>query len=198
MQSIAGHKFGYLRVITFSHHGRNGVAFWHTVCECGSEQVKRRWSLTHTSSCGCMTHKVLSQAHRRHGMSNTPTWNSWKGMRVRCSNPKHHAYYRYGGRGISVTPRWESFENFLTDMGPRPAGTTLDRRELNGNYCKSNCRWATVVEQNRNHSRVKLTPNKAEMIRKALVQGVPPQALAVKYGVSTSTISLVKLGKLWK
>lgn len=197
MQNIVGEKFGHLLVVKFSHYGPNSEAFWHTVCECGSEQAKRRWGLTDTSSCGCMTRELLSQSHRQHGMSNTPTWNSWSSMRKRCNNPNHHAYYRYGGRGITIDPRWDSFENFFEDMGVRPEDTTLDRRKLDGSYCKSNCRWATVVDQNRNHSRVKLSMEKANAIRTALLRGTSPDTLAAKYGVSKSTISLIKLKRLW-
>lgn len=72
-------------------------------------------------------------------------------MRERCYNPKHIAYHRYGGRGITVCDRWRnSFEAFLADMGARPEGRTLDRVNNNGNYEPSNCRWATPKEQRAN------------------------------------------------
>lgn len=71
-------------------------------------------------------------------------------MKKRCNNPKNHNYPYYGGRGIRVCERWNDFENFLADMGVRPEGTTLDRKNSNGNYEPDNCRWATKVEQRNN------------------------------------------------
>lgn len=75
----------------------------------------------------------------------------WVAMRQRCLNPNSKDYPRWGGRGVKVCERWNDFENFVTDMGERPPGTTLDRwPDRNGNYELGNCRWATPKEQARN------------------------------------------------
>ena len=81
------------------------------------------------------------------------TYMSWRAMKTRCNNPNTQYFHVYGGRGITYDQHWESFENFLNDMGVRPEGTTLDRIDNDGNYCKENCRWATVKEQNSNTSK---------------------------------------------
>lgn len=75
-------------------------------------------------------------------------------MKKRCTEPNHEKYPNYGGRGITVCERWmHSFENFLEDMGERPEGTTLDRKENDKGYFPDNCRWATPLEQRHNQRR---------------------------------------------
>lgn len=82
-------------------------------------------------------------------MTKSKVWICWDSMLQRCNNPKHKSYPQYGGRGIAVCERWHVFENFYEDMG-EPNELTLDRIDVNGNYEKSNCRWATLKEQGRN------------------------------------------------
>lgn len=85
-------------------------------------------------------------------MEGTPTYDVWAHMLDRCRNRRSKMYSRYGARGISVCDRWQSFENFLSDMGQKPDGLSLDRIDNNGNYEPGNCRWATDRMQNRNRS----------------------------------------------
>lgn len=77
-------------------------------------------------------------------------YHSWNSMKNRCNNPNLKEYKNYGGRGISYDKNWENFEGFFQDMGYRPEGTTLDRIDVDKDYCKENCRWATKEEQQRN------------------------------------------------
>lgn len=88
-----------------------------------------------------------------HGGAGTATYRSWNSMIERCFNPRHHAYARYGGKGITVCAEWrDSFEAFLRDVGQRPDGMTLDRIDNTRGYEPGNVRWADWVTQQRNRS----------------------------------------------
>ncbi len=85
-----------------------------------------------------------------HGMHKTKTYSSWVSMKSRCLNKNNSGYKKYGGAGITVCDKWMTFEGFLSDMGKRPEGKTLDREDGKKGYSKDNCRWATYSEQNYN------------------------------------------------
>ena len=144
---LTGRRYGRLVVIGRARNA-GGKNRWKCVCDCGAETEVLAANLTRgaTKSCGCLrkTHAVT------HGKNGTPTYRSWHKMLSRCRNTAVHNYANYGGRGIGYDPRWEQFEEFLFDMGERPLGTTLDRINPDGDYCKNNCRWATPKEQQRN------------------------------------------------
>lgn len=150
---ISGQKFGRWTVIR-----RNGIkghnALWLCQCECGNQKSVLGTDLRrgHVRSCGCYHASGFENANTKHGMTKTPEYSSWEHMKYRCYNPKDKRYKEYGGRGITVCERWfDSFENFLADMGQRPSmDHSLDRKNVNGNYEPNNCRWATRKEQRNN------------------------------------------------
>lgn len=97
---------------------------------------------------------VLPNVRHGHAIKGhvTATYRVWLNMRNRCNNPNYEGYSNYGGRGITVCPTWNSFEQFLLDMGEQPAGQILDRRNNNLGYSKENCRWVTALESSQNRS----------------------------------------------
>jgi hypothetical protein len=127
-----------------------------------------------------------------------PTYKSWQQMRHRCNGKNYFKRHRYGGRGIKCCERWNSYANFLSDMGERPAGMTLDRVNNDGDYEPSNCRWADARTQLRNKGCNKLTWEAVEKIRATYVRGVYGYGrLARDFGVSRGMILLIIHGKNW-
>lgn len=156
VKDFKGQLRGFLRVLGLAMRGPHKQSRWLVLCErCHWFKVVDHSTLLAAgteTSCGCLKVERTRQRMTRHGMTGTPTWISWRSMLQRCYDKNHRAYAFYGGRGITVCERWLIFANFFKDMGERPAGTTLDRRDADGNYESQNVRWATVEEQN-NHLR---------------------------------------------
>lgn len=111
-----------------------------------------------------------------------PGYSSWAGMKQRCSNPNHKFYPDYGGRGISYVPEWHSFQQFIYDMGlPPTASSTLDRLDVDADYCPENCIWASPQDQARNRRSNRYIMYNGE--RHTLA------GLAERHGLSPSTLS---------
>lgn len=153
IKNLTDQIFGRLTIIKFAYT-KNHKAYWLVRCTCGNEKIALGESLKngHTQSCGCLRLESVTK-HGQHTPKNRKNgYTSWIAMKTRCLNPKYDSYKNYGGRGITIDPRWldkeHGFENFFVDMGPRPSlDHSLDRVDVDGNYCKSNCRWATWEEQ---------------------------------------------------
>lgn len=151
--AMEGQFFGRLLVLMRGANIGPHTAY-HCLCKCGTEVIVRAQSLRkgETTSCGCWRKEKMANTQRTHGMTRTPTYNSWRAMLSRCQDVTHPQFADYGGRGIVVSDRWRaSFQTFLADMGERPEGTTLDRfPNPDGNYEPGNTRWATRIQQRHN------------------------------------------------
>lgn len=152
---ITRERFGSLVAVKPTYV--SGRRVWECVCDCGGTSYVDvgKLRIGNTKSCGCRKRNVLGESTTIHGGHGTRTYRIWKAMRTRCRNPKLRQYKDYGGRGITVCARWDSYSNFLIDMGEVPEGRSIDRIDVDGNYEPSNCRWATSLEQARNTRRNK-------------------------------------------
>jgi hypothetical protein len=185
-----GQKYGRLTIRHLdAARSNNGARRWYCTCDCGGnntvtlDRLKRGAVL----SCGCL----FKETHTKHGMRQSPEYVCWNNMLNRCLNPNNPMYQHYGARGITVCDNWRhSFEAFFNDMGPRPSEFhSIERREVNGNYERNNCKWATLDEQANNTRRnvkhefvgkmltvseiAKRTGGEAETIRQRIERGLP-------------------------
>ena len=150
-----GHTFGRLTItgiaaMPYADKEPKAVG----LCSCGARVEVRLYSLTkgRTKSGGCLQKELARQlgyASARHGQSNkTKEYDCWINARQRCNNPNNTDYKNYGSRGIKFL--FNSFEEFYAELGDRPPGLSLDRKDVNGHYEKGNVRWATSKEQAQN------------------------------------------------
>ena len=146
-RDLTGHLFERWRVVSRATNNKHNQSMWHCVCECGRLGVVAGLALRSgaSKSCGCLSVEVATKRVFKHGMYGTPPYKAWQQAKDRATNPKNPRWDDYGGRGIKFCDEWDSsFETFWRDMGPTwKEGLSLDRRDVNGHYCKGNCRWAT-------------------------------------------------------
>lgn len=156
--------------------------------------------------------KLGASQVRKHGLWQHPLYPTWQQMMYRTRNPKHPRFRDYGGRGITVSAQWHDPAVFIAwieqNLGPRPAGCTLDRADNSGNYEPGNMRWATRKMQNGNRRRVRtvgsakpqatLTEEIVRACRRRWAAGEGQRELAAEYGVSRPTMHKAITGKTWQ
>ncbi len=198
LEPLAGNTYCKWTVLRFNTHiGRHPT--WFVECECGHRSIARQTDLMRGNSTQCRSCARYKHGYAFRGVAD-PTYVTWADARQRCNAPTHKNYPDYGGRGIKMCQGWDSFENFLADMGERPAGLTIDRIGNDGHYscghCQeclkngwaANCRWATRRDQQRNRRDNRYVEYHGE--RMLLVEA------AERFGINYSTIRY-RLARGW-
>src|SRR3990167_10385613 len=146
-------KYGLWEVVDEDKIYIDSKVYMTCKCACGTIKkviVKNLKSGT-SKNCGCVRNKQTIQRNTKHNKRFTREWRIWQAMKTRCGNKNIIQYKNYGGRGIKVCDEWQnSFISFYNDMGKSPTGSSIDRIDNNGSYCKENCKWSTPKEQTRN------------------------------------------------
>ncbi len=138
----------------------------------------------------------MRHGHAKNGKL-SGTYVSWSNMKRRCTNPNDNRFKTHGARGVTVCARWQSFSNFLADMGERPDGLSIERINVNGNYEPSNCKWATPTEQARNRTNNKLNASTARQVKLLEEMGYPKRFIARAYNVSQRLVQFVSRNQAW-
>lgn len=159
---ITGQVFGRLTAIKRVPERKHRYAIWKCVCSCGNITYGDVGHLRNggKKSCGCLTKEGLNYKHGLARAKNKhPLLNIWYGMRHRCYNKNNPSYVNYGGRGIRMCRSWHNFMNFVewAEKNPRLPGTSIDRKNNNGNYTPRNCKWSTPKEQANNRRKPRRT-----------------------------------------
>lgn len=161
-----GSVFGRLTVVSECYtNGRERMVLLK--CLCGTEKTVSEGNLLsgRVNSCGCLAVELAKERYTTHGLTKEPVYAVWNMMRQRCQVPTNKQYADYGGRGITVSDDWQTFEGFFKDMGDQPfKGAMLERVDNDGPYSRENCVWADRKTQNNNKRSNVLWEYKGKML----------------------------------
>lgn len=196
-----GDRRGKLTILSEDVARKRGwIRRWFCRCDCGNltSVPTDRLNSGKTRSCGCLRIEALIVRNTTHNICGFPEYAVWASMKDRCYNPHNRSFSNYGGRGISVCAEWRNdFAAFVRDMGRRPLpDLTIERLDVNGSYCPSNCVWESRIVQNRNRRSSKLTSRDVREIR-SMIGTMTNVELGKLYGVNNRMISAIKHNHSW-
>jgi hypothetical protein len=196
VKNLKGNVFGRLTIQEFVRLSHDG-ALWKCACACGNETTVKAGDLKsgNTKSCGCQRSEVIRKANLKHGITcglkhneYPKTYKIWRSIVNRCCTSSSSSFHDYGGRGITVCEAWRSsYEAFIGDMGECPAGYSIERIDVNGNYEPNNCTWIPLQDQVKNRRNTVLVL----LDGKEMLQAEAAREL----GVNPSTIFYWRKGK---
>ncbi len=200
---LQGRTFGLLSVVGLAPtRSQKGRRLWQCRCACGGiKDTQAADLISHrVRSCGCLRADTINGRASRHGLSGSRLYSIWRAMRGRCERPLYRGFAHYGGRGIQVCPEWRDFCAFATWAAHSgyEDSLTIDRKDCDGDYSPTNCRWATHLEQQRNKRvALKMTPALVREIRRLARDGQSTRKVAREVGVSKSYVHGILAGRRW-